>query len=318
VEVSSILNFCPRYIEDSDVGGLVFGEKLTMAVRTASRRGRLKIEIGAPATSKSVSEDLEARVFRLKWNIEIRISIHTPENADHFSWEGNGRIEDPFSHADHVEVGHYLNESLRSNKFSFEDATRVSDMLNTYRETLFRDLGQNDRIKSKMYDEVEFHVYDYGETFSASAARSRPISIHSLQWEHLEVPSLWPTASPHGVTSVTVRRRIGMMPPEHHKQLARHYPSQWKEGRVNILLVVARRGVYEPVAEDFSNPATIQCALLRMQAELLEKGHPLRIHVEVVRPGSFKELSDHLTRRASQHGPNFFQIVHFDLHGGVT
>jgi hypothetical protein len=289
-----------------------------MAARTASRRGQLKIEVGAHPTSKFVSEDSEANVFRLNWGVEIRISIRTPENADHFSWEGNGRIEDPFSDADHVEVRHYLNESLRSNKFGFEDATRVSDMLDKYRKNLFRGLQQNDRLKGKMYDEVEFHVYDYGGNFSASVARSRSVSIHSLHWEHLEEPSLWPTASPHGVTSVTVRRRIGMIPPEHHMQFARHYPSQWKEGRVNILLVVARRGVYEPVAEDFSNPATIQCALLRMQAELLEKGRPLRIHVEVVRPGSFKELSAHLTRRASQHGPNFFQIVHFDLHGGVA
>src|ERR1700722_3271777 len=115
-----------------------------MAARIASRRGQLKIEVGAHPTSKFVSEDSEANVFRLNWGVEIRISIRTPENADHFSWEGNGRIEDPFSDADHVEVRHYLNESLRSNKFGFEDATRVSDMLDKYRKNLFRGLQQND------------------------------------------------------------------------------------------------------------------------------------------------------------------------------
>ncbi len=71
---------------------------------------------------------------------------------------------------------------------------------------------------------------------------------------------------------------------------------------INLLVVTAR-----PNEENDVGYRTISRPLI----DAIEQGR-LRVNVELLRPGTFKALSEHLERKAG-----FYHIVHFDAHGGL-
>lgn len=76
---------------------------------------------------------------------------------------------------------------------------------------------------------------------------------------------------------------------------------------INLLLVTARPHGKRDVAY-----RTIQRPLI----EMLRRSQ-LPVTVDVVRPGTWRALVDHLHAARRQHGIGHYQIIHFDLHGAV-
>jgi len=141
--------------------------------------------------------------------------------------------------------------------------------------------------------------------------------IHWEQLEQLEGPDQWPGLhfGPGAPPSVQVRRIIHSQP----NSLQRNVRSAYKSGKgINILLVIARRLDERkgPDWEDVS-PAIAYRSIMSIRSRLHKQNGRDIIHVEVVRPGSFEALQEHLERKTAEKGLGYFHMVHFDLHGEI-
>ena len=76
---------------------------------------------------------------------------------------------------------------------------------------------------------------------------------------------------------------------------------------INLLIVVARpRGRGDVGYRTISRPLV----------EALQQSQ-LRVRVEILRPGTYRALVRHLEDVRDRHGPGFYHIIHFDLHGAL-
>jgi hypothetical protein len=58
--------------------------------------------------------------------------------------------------------------------------------------------------------------------------------------------------------------------------------------------------------------------LMAISKELEGASHLPMLRFEVVRPGSYKALVDHLEKVREREGPRYFHLIHFDMHGSVS
>jgi tetratricopeptide (TPR) repeat protein len=120
--------------------------------------------------------------------------------------------------------------------------------------------------------------------------------LHRLHWEAMRDPDL---PAPLAVR-LPVTRRVDALgskfdPPE-------PLPT------VNILVVVAR-----PDGPKDVGYRTVSRPLL---SALRTAGVP--VTVDLVRPGTWRALRDHLRAATEQHGSGWYQVIHFDLHGAFS
>jgi hypothetical protein len=76
---------------------------------------------------------------------------------------------------------------------------------------------------------------------------------------------------------------------------------------LNILLIVAR-------------PRTKQDVSYRTISRPLVEGlrtANLHTRVDIVRPGTYQALFDHLENIRTAHGPGYYHVIHFDVHGAL-
>ena len=119
--------------------------------------------------------------------------------------------------------------------------------------------------------------------------------FHRLHWEALRDPEL---DGPLAVR-VPVTRRVALLPSKF--ELPSGQPT------LNILLVTAR-----PFGRGDVGYRTISRPLLDA---LRQASVP--VTVDLVRPGTWEALRDHLREaRERQGGSGWYQVAHFDLHGG--
>jgi len=117
--------------------------------------------------------------------------------------------------------------------------------------------------------------------------------LHRLHWEAMSDPDLpVPLAVRLPVTRRVDALGSGFDPPQ-------LLPT------VNLLVVVAR-----PDGPDDVGYRTVSRPLL---AALRTAGVP--VTVDLVRPGTWQALRDHLRAVTARHGSGWYQVIHFDLHG---
>ncbi|KAE8454230.1 hypothetical protein EG329_005155 [Mollisiaceae sp. DMI_Dod_QoI] len=247
---------------------------------------------------------------RRQWNVRIKLKDTIPylNPLEHF-------IKDPFeSERDRKEVAQYLDKTLERD-LEETSAQETWQKIDKYRKTLFNSL----RLVSGYLKRLE--GFNVEIQIRQLAPAEEDLSFHSIHWEHLEDINLWTSSCwPRrtGPASVTVRRmvqEIRQTSPA-HRRTSELVPNK-KIEIFNVLLVVARKHLYNTIKVDYFNPTSVQSALLLSKEALESRGSYQRIRLEVVRPGSFEELESHLKRR-HENGDHPFHVVHFDMHGTVS
>ncbi|KAM7206574.1 hypothetical protein V8F20_002700 [Naviculisporaceae sp. PSN 640] len=240
-----------------------------------------------------------------RWEVEIRI------NED----LRTAIVTDPLTETEYENGGdksfldEYLEESvckIGSWKLKEQDWRQREEKLKDYRNRLWTNLQSGDlalRGNSSPFGtngrRCEINII---ENFGNPGSRH---TIHRLAWELLESHQFSP---PHENYTISVTRkisfdsmRIGL--PESFRDV-----QQDRRRTFKILLVIARNLAHERGRD--APPDIAQFPLMRIQRQLKRS----RVLVEVVRPGSFQELCNHLKRRKDQNRFGY-NLVHFDMHG---
>lgn len=199
------------------------------------------------------------------------------------------RVTDPADAAGEAELAWYFEEHLR---YPFLDKDREQQAVRqiaAYGEALFSQVfagaANHDyrSLREQAFDGCRLEI-------SGSAA------LHRLHWEALRDPDL---DSPLALR-VPVTRRVEGQPSRF--TLADPKPT------LNIAVVTAR-----PDGPRDVGYRTVSRPLLDA---LRTAGLP--VTVDLVRPGTWEALREHLRSATKRHGSGWYQIVHFDLHGAFV
>jgi tetratricopeptide (TPR) repeat protein len=200
-------------------------------------------------------------------------------------------VTDPADAASEQELAWYFEEHLR---YPFLDKDREEQAVTkiaAYGEALFRQVfGGGDashdyrKQREQAFDNCRMEI-------SGSAA------LHRLHWEALRDPDY--PGTPLSVW-LPVTRRVGAQPSKF--AIRDGLPA------LNILVVTARPGGPHDVGY-----RTISRPLL---AALRNSDQPVTL--DLVRPGTWDALRDHLAAATREHGSGWYQVIHFDLHGAFT
>ena len=199
-------------------------------------------------------------------------------------------VTDPADEAAEQELAWYFEEHLH---YPFLDKDREHDAvqrIGAYGEALFGQVfgGRASHsylmLRERSFDGCRLEI-------SGSAA------LHRLHWEALRDPEH--PDPPLGVR-LPVIRRVEAQPSQF--AIRDDLPT------LNILVVTARPGGSHDVGY-----RTISRPLLDA---LRNSGQP--VTVDLVRPGTWNALRDHLAGANRQRGSGWYQVIHFDLHGAFT
>ncbi|MFN8444920.1 MAG: CHAT domain-containing protein [Caldilineaceae bacterium] len=199
-------------------------------------------------------------------------------------------IEDPFTPVEEERLAWYFERWLR---FPFTDqvkAQAAAASVRRYGETLFaQTLGSDERISSRYRQALR--QGEEGLHFQIIGAPE----FHQLHWE-----ALWDPECARPLTLAATMIRSGTQPIV--------YPLTVQASpTIHLLLVTSRpRGIRDV------GYRTIQRPLVEMLQQT-----QLPVQVDMVRPGTWRALVDHLRRTRQQQGVGYYQIIHFDLHGAV-
>ncbi len=198
-------------------------------------------------------------------------------------------VADPAEAGDEDRLVWYFEEHLR---FPFLDQDLVLDAerrLRAYGQRLFEQVfggavaGDYRSLARKGFDGCRLVV-------QGTAA------FHRLHWEALYDPELPVPA----VLRLPVTRRVDLTPPGF--ELPPERPT------LNILVVTARPGGREDVGY-----RTISRPLLD---GLRTADRP--VVVDLVRPGTWQAVEQHLRAATKAHKSGYYQVIHFDVHGAVA
>jgi tetratricopeptide (TPR) repeat protein len=196
------------------------------------------------------------------------------------------RVADPADPAGEAELAWYFQDHLR---YPFLDKDREQQavrQIGAYGEALFGQVfggaANHDyrSLRERSFDGCRLEI-------SGSAA------LHRLHWEALRDPDL---DSPIAVRMPVTRRVEGQ---------ASRFALPDPRPTVNIVVVTAR-----PDGPRDVGYRTISRPLLDA---LRTAGLP--VTVDLVRPGTWEALRDHMRSATKRHGSGWYHIVHFDLHG---
>ena len=219
------------------------------------------------------------------------------------------KITDPFSAEDYERLTEYLGILLRTEPDLQTKVLSSERLVEGYRKELHSHVNLNEQCHRR----VEIDVHEAHST----PLTSHVDTIHSFQWEQLEEPQQWQLPDSH----VTVRRIVA--PVNDNTEIGLNKVSSWSikgstDSSINVLLLIARNLPIDPrdPYED-TNPSIALLALLGARERLKAKKSTHQLHIEVVRPGSYKALAQHLARAKGIQGPGYFHMVHLDCHGQV-
>ena len=120
-------------------------------------------------------------------------------------------------------------------------------------------------------------------------------AFQALHWEALKDPQL---PHPFALDATIVRKNLD---PIHIEATVRPSPT------INILVVTAR-----PDGRNDVGYRTIS----RPMVEALSQAN-VPVHIDLVRPGTYAALEQHLRSKMDTHGKGYYHVIHFDVHGAV-
>jgi tetratricopeptide (TPR) repeat protein len=216
------------------------------------------------------------------WQAVVRIN-NGPEN--------HVTVSNPFSDKkEEDELAWYFEEHL---EFPFTNNVRASNAaksITTYGEKLFKQVfEQNTKVAFAYRTAVQAGLSDVQIEIEGWPA------FHALHWEALKDPEL---PEPLVLQATMVRKNI--VPASIQSQV-RPSPT------INLLIVTAR-----PRSERDIGYRTISRPLVE---ELRKTSVPIQI--DILRPGTYRTLVNHLNDITARHGEGYYHVIHFDVHGSV-
>ena len=225
----------------------------------------------------------------------------SPNGGNIFNNENTANGNNGFQKSYLLDVNNGLNSQPDADEMS-----QTEELIQAYGETLLAQLEIKMGLLERRATDVQVYVVEHYATQAAAYSDTLGPGIHCLAWELLEtlqfekLPQL--SIRVTRVVDFPLRNPLRRISPQ-TLAAAQEDPN----ATIKILLVIARdfnRADRDP------EPDLAQWPLMNVQKKLRS-----RLLLEVVRPGSFEELADHLRLRSSQ-GVDF-HLVHFDLHGRV-
>ena len=199
--------------------------------------------------------------------------------------EFEAAVKPPFDAVEEQKLEWYFEEYLRY-PFAFEArAKEAAASVKAYGESLFKQLFADPSARA-IYEVVKREGLEHLR-FEITGSPA----FHALHWEALKDPDL-PSAFSLGAPMVRKSPKPQPLPAEVN-------PSP----TLNVLIVTAR-----PNAERDVGYRTITRPLL----ETLKQAE-LKVHVDIVRPGTYRAFKDHLEEAK----PGRYHVVHFDMHGSL-
>ncbi|BAY07648.1 tetratricopeptide repeat protein [Calothrix sp. NIES-2098] len=206
------------------------------------------------------------------------------------SFDGRGdylvKITDPFTPKVEKQLEWYFEEWLIFPLLDTVKAEAAAASIKTYGEQLFEQVFR-----------VDFNAYSAYQRLRSNLSQlqieivGKTPEFQALHWEALRDQDL---PRPLAVNCVMVRKR---------NQPAPIYAEVQTSPVINLLVVVAR-----PDEEQDVGYRTISRPLI----ELIENSH-LRVNVELLRPGTYQALSQHLEAK----GAGYYHVIHLDCHGAL-
>lgn len=225
-------------------------------------------------------------------------------------------IKNPLGPDQLVTCRWYLEQYVQVSPFSADKATEAESLLSKYPDDLLRQLPLRDLVLPELetgersgLDTVLLHI-DVSHDDKGGSKES----IHGLFWETLESPALWS----HPRWEVAVSRSV--WPREGVPSLTK--VDAWLSNKattteLNVLLVIARDLSQDPSKYSDVDPSLATNVLLDVRRRLAMSYRPVRLNIEMVRPGTWNAFKKHLQDTDSRRGRGYFHIVHFDMHGLV-
>ncbi|RSL95637.1 hypothetical protein CDV31_013806 [Fusarium ambrosium] len=242
-----------------------------------------------------------------RWLVDI-VWI-TPDGVGRKEPRNDVEITDPFTIGEYHEYEERQHQASQSASLRLGEDPDLTDFCSTH--AAFSDYERSsssnsslDEYRHKLHDMLELgDVLRKGILVKINIMEELHIknqdppnyySIHSLLWELLE-------QTPNAEVQVT-RWITSKDPP-------RSLPAGLRESDkpIHILLVIARNLEY--VNGGHSDPVSVAYDTLYAMVKFL--GRHSRLSMDVVRPGTFSELKNHLKRR------KHYDLVHIDMHGVV-
>ncbi len=196
-------------------------------------------------------------------------------------------VTDPFSEQEEDLLEWYFEDWLN---FPFTDkvpAEQAATSIRAYGEALFEQVFRRNPDVYHEYRELR------AEDISLEIIGSP--EFHALHWEALHDPN---DERPLAVDAVVVRKNLKPV-----RKRAKVQPAP----QLRVLLVTARpSGVRDVSYRTVSRPLV----------EALETGK-VAAQIDMVRPGTFEALVNHLEDVRDRHGDGYYHIIHLDMHGAL-
>ncbi len=226
----------------------------------------------------------------------IRIREHTGEQGSSnaiLSFEHGEEfpitISDPFSEAEEQQLAWYFEEHLRFPFTRKVQAKTAADSINTYGEALFGQIFADREAYALYKDYLQAGLNDVQVEIAGSP------QFHALHWEALKDPNL-----PQPLVLQTIMMRKNLKPSA-VRATVRPSPT------INLLIVTSR-----PFGKQDVGYRTIS----RPMVETLGRAN-VPVQIEILRPGTYKALENHLREISAKHGAGYYHVIHFDVHGAV-
>ncbi len=214
------------------------------------------------------------------WRAVVRFN-HGPENTI--------TIQNPFSDEQEKELGWYFEQYTQFPFTQKVRAQKTAASIVTYGERLFEYVFENRDVYADNRELVKA-----GLTSLHIEIEGTP-NFHALHWEALKDPKF---AQPLGLQANMLRKNLR---PQALPASIRPSPT------INLLVVVART-----VAQSEVGYRTISRPLV----ESLRNAN-VPVQVDILRPGTFQALENHLRATTARHGEGYYHVIHFDVHGAV-
>ncbi len=209
-----------------------------------------------------------------------------------FNHEGEYEItiRDPFSEQEEERLEWYFEEHLQFPFLEQVKAKQAAESVTHYDEELFKQI---------------FSEHDAYATYKAAAQNGLNTlhfeiagspKFHELHWEALKDPDL---PKPFSIEAQMVRKNNGVLSPLH----ATLQPSP----TINLLVVTAR---------PFGGRDVGYRTISRPLVEGLRQAK-LPVQIDILRPGTYQALANHLDETRAKHGSGHYHVIHFDVHGAL-
>ncbi|KFA59965.1 hypothetical protein S40285_08013 [Stachybotrys chlorohalonatus IBT 40285] len=260
---------------------------------------------------------------------DVRVSLQIMSRKTRDGWvvdvSGDGTedlrnipLQDPLDSAQRSTCRWYLEQYVQRYPFSLDKAREAELLLADYANNLLRQLPLRSLLRPQLraasYDlniySIHIYIYDNGTEVHEHSQES----VHRLFWETLEDSELWD----HPRWNVVVQRSMLRLPIDLPYVARLPWPSSMPTQPsvcLNILLVIGRDTSRDPSSYEDIDPFLATDVLVKVQRHHQSLRSRSKLNIEIARPGTLTALEQHLERAEAVHGPGYFHIVHFDMHG---